>query len=163
MSWRCHDTDVAAPWQSCGNVKAVPWQCCSIAMAALQHCHGSTSMAVRTLLNSTRGPSSQHYTVTPLHHFVHGVPSHHYILHYFENGGLSHHRTITSTPLREQRSIRIDFNDLACLWDAICYTFWNMGMPRPCFGRSWCHCVAPGCIKGQMTELCPHPGRPFAV
>ena len=122
------------------------------ALAVLQHCHGSAAALPWQHFHGCPYPVEFYaWTIlTPLHQ-----------LHYFENGEPSHHKTITA--LREQRHIRIDFNNLACLWDAICYTFWNMGMPRPCFGRSWCHCVAPGCIKGQITELCPHPGRPFAA
>ena len=55
------------------------------------------------------------------------------------------------------------FNNFACLWGSICCIFLQIGMPGSCFLRSWCPCVAQGCIKGKITELSWWPGRPFGL
>ena len=140
MSWRCHDTDVAAPWQSCGNVKAVLWQCCSIAMAALQHCHGSTSMAVRTLLNSTLGPSSQHYTVIPLHHFVHGVPSQHY----------TNYTILRTADCRTIRPLLVRHCENSVIFASILITLRACGMP---FAVLFARLVCQGHVFDDLGAL----------
>ena len=49
------------------------------------------------------------------------------------------------------------------LWNALDHHFGVLGLTLVDFGGSWCPCVAQGCIKAQMTKLCPLPGRPFAA